>query len=167
MRGTIHLVWLALVSGPAAGCHDTAWDDVPGATLRPVDTRGDGPTLGPRVVWSEEVAHAADVWNSALAARGCPAPFGSVGPEGDHPVRLIERADWDHGTEVAGMEHSDGWIEVVHMSTPEQRRRVLVHELGHAIGLDHMGGGVMNAKARSDTPSEAELTVAADLLGCL
>lgn len=156
----------ALALLPLLGaCADGPWADVPGAALSPAGREG----------WSEAVAHAADVWADALAPLGCPPPF--VVSDDGHPVTLYAEADWPHGGLTAGMEGKEwdgtgGWIDVRDMRPDEAPSYLptLIHELGHAMGLEHAPGSspsVMWTASPFHEPQPGDALRAAEATGCL
>ena len=156
MRGLI------VVVAACAGCADTwtGWEDVPTATLTP---QAAAPL---EAEWSAFVVDQAAVWSTALAASGCMSPF-TIG-DGGHIIALVPAADWSYGDDVAGM--TTDRIEVREAKTGGVRRSaMLLHELGHALGLDHadpsFGASVMIAKPGSELAAR-DVAAAACRLGC-
>jgi hypothetical protein len=118
MRGVVVVV-LAL-----AGCVSNAWD--PG--VRPVAAKGSSPEFAARV------DAAVVVWRDAL---GCPDVL--TGSRGTAPVYEVTANDFasvDLGPTVSGETWSDKvWING---ARPELEDEILVHELGHVLGLEHV-----------------------------
>jgi hypothetical protein len=153
------LLGMVLVSGCSGWGN---WKDVPTATLTPVAR----PELDQR--WAAAVANEMTVWNSALEGLGCPPPF--VIGEAGHPVRLIAVEDWRDGAAFNGATDADEIRALEHHGgVPPVRGLLIVHELGHALGLHHAdprkGPSVMNADgANRWDPRDA--VAAACAVGC-
>ncbi len=134
-RTSITLAQLGLAIALAStGCAtdgvggEVAWTDVPTATI----TAYAAPAL--QTDFSRYVELAAGRWNRLLVERGCEPAF-VVGAEG-HAITLVPTAAWGYG-------ERDGWtdeeqINVVGDAIPPEQ--LLLHELGHAIGLGHVDG---------------------------
>lgn len=105
------------------------WPDVPTATITPVAR----PEL--HDAWTKAVANEAEAWNSALERLGCAPPF-AVGDAG-HPVRLIPDSDWGDADTDGETDGYEVRIREHRGAIPPIRALIVVHELGHAIGLDH------------------------------
>lgn len=145
------------------------WDDVPTATVTPVDEAGYGD-------WETEVSAAVDAWNTALAERGCAAPF--VVGAGGHRVTLIARDAWSYdpstvGTTIGDSFMSDGAIDIWNRVTDDPTADHignLTHELGHALGLGHsdnaLGSSIMGVPINGDHIFPRDLDAAACVLGC-
>jgi hypothetical protein len=112
--------------------------DVPNA---PVSARALDPAH--QEEWHTMLSNAVDNWNGFLQANyHCELPFRLV-TSGGNEARLVPPDQWDNGPEAVGMEWR-GHIEV------EERRNadgvlglpgndsVILHELGHALGLQHV-----------------------------
>lgn len=154
-----------------AACETERWSDVPGSKLRP---------LG-RVGWVDAVEAAVQEWDKAMTSVGCPAPF-EVADDG-HAVELIPRERWPHGEGTMGITFdnynspvsdpaSGEWIDVVDYFPDEEpidwAVPILLHELGHAMGLQHVdeGSSVMWPSAfRPDVQYDDVIDAAAEL-GC-
>lgn len=160
-----------------AGCQAVGWDNVPGAVVRPE-------SHDPRVsdaAWRDEVLTAVGTWNKQLEAVGCGWPFMmSSDTVGDHRVELIDNADWTY-PDIDGVTFGDaptqpaGSISI--RSGPDDpikavswRYSVLLHELGHGIGLDHSdpanGSSIMTPTETSHILQPADVAAAACLIGC-
>ena len=154
---------LALIS---AGC--VGWDDVPGASVRAVAVDSD------QAAWEDAVGAAVDAWGDALAAVGCERPF-VLSDEG-HEVRLVPDSEWTNNPHWSGktwpsspLDHGRIEIRQGH-SGSETYRRELLHELGHAIGLQHMtvegGPAIMIPTTDLADLTTRDVTAAACVLGC-
>jgi len=160
-----------------AGCEYDGWASVPGAQVRP-ENRAPFVT---DAQWRLEVQLAIDEWEALLAPFGCETPFVmSVDAVGDHPVRLIANDDWTW-TGADGVTFNDaptqpaGPIEVRTGPDGEYaavwwRRAVLLHELGHALGLGHSdpanGLGIMTPHRTTSIVKRDDVAAAACALGC-
>jgi hypothetical protein len=78
--------------------------------------------------WDTQVSEAADVWNSAL-----PCDAFAIGD--GLPVRRYTTLEWRGLLTERG--YYDGNEIAVKETTPEVERATLIHELGHAMGLQH------------------------------
>lgn len=127
---TIVLVAVAMLSGCVQATLHRGWDDTPGAVLTPTVSDGLDPAS-----WKSDVEVAAQTWNAALSR--CSDDVFSLG-EGGHVVRQYTAEDWPYPNSIGitkiGHPHT---IEVVHLDDTSYRQRVIMHELGHAMGLEH------------------------------
>lgn len=115
-----------LITLALAGCEPSAWG--PGTKLDPRSPA----SIDPEQVWAGKVDEAVETWSTALG--DCPFPLTVVVGEG-HPVELVPPSEWEWGDEHVGMWNGDK-IQV-RGTTPEWKQTTLLHEMGHAIGLDH------------------------------
>lgn len=148
----------------ATGCTEFRWpgDDI---ALRPETTERLAP-IAPR--WRAEVETAAARWNLAAEQAGCAVRFRIDDGPDVHPVRLYLPREWPFDTDHVGetLGGPDGVIDVVDRWGTREGDNIptLLHELGHALGLEH-GPGVMAA----DVPALTEPTaddIAALAAGC-
>jgi hypothetical protein len=167
-----------LLTGCASGF---PWGGIPAERgeaplpIRPVV--GDAVSVGdPDAAWTAMAARVAGDWAEALAPYGCPPPF-IVSESAGHLVWLVPEAEWHQDDGYLGMTYpddgwGDGWSEVRWMGD-FGRHRILLHELGHALGLDHhpdahTGGadGIMTPAPTADLPTAEEAASAAAIIGC-
>jgi hypothetical protein len=116
-----------------------------------------------------------------MSSVGCPVPF-EVADEG-HTVEMIPRERWPHGSGTLGITFDNynspitdpaagEWIDVMDFY-PDQEPidwavPVLLHELGHAMGLQHVDSGasvMMSSAFRPDVQYDDVINAAAQL-GC-
>jgi len=158
------------------GCVPQPWD-VPGAEVHAVSQ--------PEAAawWPQVVQQAIAVWNDALVARGCPAPFAAEDSPYGHEVELVPNPAWDpdHDSKI-GLYDFDGRISIrqtgtiVEISLPAPPpaqylgflRGSTVHELGHAMGFAHLDAhdSVMNESPSTGTPTAADIDAAVSILDC-
>ena len=185
LRKTLFCAALALAgSGCDMFTDGFPWPDLPSregdTSVRLVPMRGARPLEVPDTdgSWTLEVDRAARDWAKALAGVGCPAPFAVV-RDGGYPVTLVPEAEWpfEDASGMTGPEtvYQAGFIDLKEYPDEDTRgrHRVLLHEMGHALGLDHHpsarhGGydGVMTPSSNADFPVDEEVRQAADMMGC-
>jgi len=119
MRTVTWVVFAAL-----AGCGSYGWD--PG--VRPVPAEGSSPEF------AAKVDAAVQLWQSAL---GCSDVFsGATGTGFIYERSPSEFAAEGFGPTVSGNTWSDKvWINGLR---PDMEEEILVHELGHVLGLEHV-----------------------------
>lgn len=148
----------ATEAGPAPV--ERHWHDVPRFALHPIAEDVDAAT------WGQAVADAADRWRVELAAVGCEVRI-ELADDG-HEVRGWTEAAWPFpsfwlGSTTFGANES---MDVVGDLASDKREQVLMHEMGHALGLPHVEDrpSLMNPRAGELTDEDVENAALA--LGC-
>lgn len=139
-----------------------------GCDSRP-DPWGYGAVLdpGPDPAWEDTVQHAADNWNLVLSD-ACGSPALSLGRPG-HPVIVVPLGT-DLGSDVGGRFTGDDICIIPDLGSWEDG--VLTHEMGHALGMEHVPESVdpysiMNpALGPGETISPGDALRARRLFGC-
>ena len=139
-----------------AGCVDNGAWNLP-AKLTPA-----GPAT-----FGDAVSEAAAAWNAALA--GCAKPF--VMATDGHAVELVPAAIWTDGSDHGAWENSER-IEIEDLGIEAWWEPAALHELGHAMGLDHVDPAVDPLSVMKPllgtlrAPSAGDTQRARALLGC-
>ena len=94
----------------------------------------------------------------------CPMPIEVTDDVDACPVRLVAPELWTHG-DRDGVE-DDCYIEI--KGQDPNRGALLVHEFGHAIGLEHNNdpASIMHSHVTTNTPTAADVLDARAALGC-
>ena len=136
------------------------WHDVPRFAVKPIAVDVD------QASWNDAVAAAGDRWRVELAAVGCESRI-ELADDG-HEVRGWTEAAWPFPTNWIGSTTfgANESIDVVGDQPADRREQVLMHEIGHALGLQHIEGrpSLMNPRAGELTDEDVEMAAAA--LGC-
>jgi hypothetical protein len=141
-----------LVLFVAACTMSDRWDDVPTAS---VHAEGDH---------AADVGDAIDGWESVLPGH-CPVLF-AVADHG-HRVRVLAASSWPWRADASGVITPGGGIDV---RDGDSVVVVLEHELGHALGLEHVTDrpSIMAPTGElPDAPTAEDGVAAARVLGCL
>lgn len=162
------MIRAAIIVRALAGCVSpwSGWDDVPEAR---VHVTSELPAFGR--AWEAQVARDVASWNTELVAIGCPAPF-VLEPSGGHAITLVPFGTFDPG--VAGIcDHERIRVRAAFLVVNDRvidHPVLLLHELGHAIGLRHAdaihGASAMTPEPTADELLPRDIDAAACVLGC-
>ncbi len=143
----------ALLALLLAAC-DNSWGY--GATIKPVPDE-------PR--WRAQVIAGAEAWNAALST--CDGPSLIVRSDG-HPVELSDGEGLS--PEISGRFNGDSVL--VREGLGEWELPVLIHELGHALGFEHVSeecdpDSIMNPTiGKDDTITDGDVVRGLAYFGC-
>ena len=118
--------------------------------------------------WTAWVEEASMEWTGPLVLRGCRDPFS--GPS-TQPVILVPDAEWPDDSSNGHTEADEIIVEgtVEQLMVNHAYQSVIVHELGHALGLVHVPeteDSVMHSPNNELHPSKEDLDNVAVRLGC-
>jgi hypothetical protein len=146
----MRLVVLAALVGACTA--SDRWDDIPKASVHAVGEH------------TADVGEAIRAWESVLPPR-CPVPF--VVADHGHRVRVLAASSWPWRFDASGVITPGGNIDV---RDGDSAVVVLEHELGHALGLEHVTSrpSIMAPTGElPDAPTREDGDAAARALGCL
>lgn len=161
------------------GCVSVGFDDVPHAKVRAEihAVYVENPALDNASYWSSEVTSAVEIWNAAAIDAHCEPPFEMSTDADAHPIHLVPRDAWPHDHKYIGMfvdeELDDAGVGYIDIRERRPKRTshvpVLLHELGHALGMDHDDDAtsVMTETVGAVVkPGAADIARMRDTLGC-
>lgn len=134
---------ILLIATLPSGCvnHYMGLDDLPDAALRPeIGSSVNNTGIENTALWRGEVQAAANVWNTALALCGRMPVFHVTDDPSvpAYPVVLWPHEEWTHEDKLVGLmvsgEVGTGFIHVRNRE-PRSNLPILIHEMGHALGL--------------------------------
>jgi hypothetical protein len=118
-------------------------------------------------VWYEEVEFASNTWRDSMYPGCYPFHMTLDGECGNH-VTLVPKSEWDR-PDANGIENTyGGYIDIIGDS-PFGRRPIIMHEIGHAMGLPHSSdpGSIMHGNGISvEAPSWRDIRDAEREMGC-
>lgn len=92
--------------------------------------------------WFAEVEQAAAEWSAV----GCPIAVGDDGV----PVSLVPSADWRWNAEQFWGYYTGDEIVLRNSIAPNNRHKILLHEMGHMLGYEHSDHGIMRPHVAVD-----------------
>lgn len=159
-------ITVALFVAIMTGCNSFGW-----SLPAPLRTTSNAASM-PAEDWRTHVTFSTGLWNAAL---GC-APFVVDDSPDAHAVNYIAFDSWKHGND-AGLYLDDedersidglGRIEIRERVDGSATTGILLHELGHALGLSHEddSSSIMNAHPSVNRPSADDIARAKNLGVC-
>lgn len=151
------------------GCGVDAWPT--GAKARPV-LLGVSPERLPE--WRIAVEQALSTWNWRMNGNDlnhveCAVPI-EIAADDDPdacPVGLTAPDQWIHDSSLDGVE-ADCWIDI-RGTEPDGHVSLLIHEFGHAMGLDHSDDpqSIMHEQVKARAiPTDEDVRAAREAVGC-